>query len=229
MRPCRAILFDIDDTIVDFKKSQTVSLSKCHNHFFKNWVDFEQFQTDYSRINLSLWKRVEENKISPSILGKERFKQIAEHYGMSDSLEVSEYYQEQLIQNSYWINGAPELLMALKEKNIKLGFVTNGFSYLQKSKYNKLKLSQYSDILVISEEIGFSKPHPHIFFHALNLTNTEIKHTLMVGDSLSSDGEGARGVGMPFCWYNPKQIEHKLDWEPNFIISDLMSLLDIIA
>jgi 2-haloacid dehalogenase len=229
MIPCHAVLFDIDDTLVDFQKSETASLSKCYERYFKNWVNFEQFHIDYSRINHSLWKLVEQNKISPAILRKERFKQVAEHYGMSDSLEISSYYQEQLIQNSCWVSGAPELLTELKGKNIKLGFVTNGFSYLQKSKYNKLKLAQYSDILVISEEIGFSKPHPHIFFHALNLTNTDVKHTLMVGDSLTSDGEGARSVGMPFCWYNPKQAQHNLDWEPNFIISNLMSLLDIMT
>jgi FMN phosphatase YigB (HAD superfamily) len=80
---------------------------------------------------------------------------------------------------------------------------------------------------VISEELGFSKPHPQIFLHALKLTNTEIANTLMVGDSLSSDGEGARRLGMPFCWYNPEQAQNNRNWQPDFMISDLSSLPDI--
>ena len=226
MTQCKAILFDIDDTLIDFKKSEALSLTQCYAKFFKKAVDFEQFCKDYSKINRSLWNLAEENKISPSIIGKERFKQVLEHYGMTPNGEIPEYYEQQLIQNSSWVHDAPQLLQVLKDKNIKIGFVTNGFSYLQKSKFKKLNLGQYSDILVISEEVGFSKPHPQIFLHALELTKTEASHTLMVGDSLSSDGEGARGVGLPFCWYNPKQTQHNLDWQPHFIIPSLMSLIE---
>ena len=227
MKTFHAIFFDIDDTLIDFKKSETLSLNQCHDYFFKNHVDLQQFYTDYSRMNHSLWKLAEENKISPAIIGAERFRQISDHYGLPINAEIPSYYEEQLIQNSTWIKGAPELLTAIKEHNIKIGFVTNGFSHIQKSKYKKLNLARYSDILVISEELGFSKPHPQIFLHALKLTNTEIANTLMVGDSLSSDGEGARRLGMPFCWYNPRQVQNTRDWQPDFMISDLLSLQGI--
>ena len=43
----------------------------------------------------------------------------------------------------------------------------------------------------------------------------------MVGDSLSSDGEGARSVGMPFCWYNPFNASASKGWNPNYILPDL--------
>ncbi len=82
MKTYHAILFDIDDTLVDFKKSEAISLNKCHDYFFKDNVDLQQFCSDYSRINHSLWRLAEENKISPAMIGNERFKLISEYYDL---------------------------------------------------------------------------------------------------------------------------------------------------
>lgn len=228
MAPYQTIFFDIDDTLIDFKKSEEISLIKCHDHFFKDIAGFELFCSDYKRINLALWKLAEENKIPPSAIARERFKQLLEFYKLPQNAEIAPFYGEQLIQNSTWIEGAQPLLADLKERGVKIAFLTNGLTNMQKEKYQKLNLGDYSEILVISDEFGYSKPHPHIFLHALDLSNAEVAQTLMVGDSLSSDGEGARNVGMPFCWYNPSGAQSHPDWQPDFTISKLSSLIDAI-
>ncbi len=76
-------------------------------------------------------------------------------------------------------------------------------------------------MLVISEEVGWAKPDPKIFHHTLDLLHIQASETLMIGDSLSSDGEGARRVGMPFAWYNPSKAPALKHWHPNHILHDL--------
>ncbi|MES2121569.1 MAG: YjjG family noncanonical pyrimidine nucleotidase [Chlamydiota bacterium] len=224
MKPYQTILFDIDDTLIDFKKSEAISLSKCHDAFYKKSVGFEDFLQDYNKINHALWRLAEENQICASVIGRERFRQVSELYGFTASEAISAFYEEELIENSDWVSGAPSLLDALQANGIRIGFITNGFSHMQKRKYRKLNLAQYSEVLVISEDIGYAKPHPHIFLHALRLSNAQPAHTLMVGDSLTSDGEGARGLAMPFCWYNPDKKPGHPEWQPDFEIADLASL-----
>jgi YjjG family noncanonical pyrimidine nucleotidase len=220
----RAVLFDIDDTLIDFKSSEKRSLQNCHEVFFKECADFGAFKKNYFEINQPLWRLAEQGKICPSQIGMERFKQLAERYAIAFDPETVKHYENGLLENSEWIEGATDLLENLKENNIKIGFVTNGFAALQRSKYRKLNLARYSDVLVISEEIGVSKPHPTIFLHTLDQLQVEASHTLMVGDSLASDGEGARGVNMPFCWYNPNQLHCTHEWQPDQTISHLLHL-----
>ncbi|MBS0604972.1 MAG: YjjG family noncanonical pyrimidine nucleotidase [Verrucomicrobia bacterium] len=220
MASYQTVLFDIDDTLIDFKRSETLSLASTYAHFFTQVATKEAFLRDYHRINQALWKQVEEGTISSSILGSLRFQQLAELYHIPFSSDVPKYYEGQLIVNSHWIDGAKELLDALKKHKIQLGFVSNGFAHIQHAKSKSLRLSDYSDVLIISEEVGWAKPDPKIFHHTLDRLNTTSNGTLMFGDSLTSDGEGARRMGMSFCWYNPSRASAK-DWLPDHILHDL--------
>ncbi len=224
----QTILFDIDDTLVDFKGSETASLKNCYRRFFSPLVAEDRFLNDYHRINRVLWQQVEENKISIAAVGSERFKQLADLYEFSFSSEIPQYYEQQLIENSQFIDGAEELLDALLAKQIKIGFLSNGFSHIQRGKYKNLKLSRYSDVLVISEEVGWSKPQPEIFDYILKRMQSTASTTLMVGDSLTSDGEGAYRANMPFCWYNPGKRLSSSPWEPTHVLYDLKDLLALL-
>lgn len=70
MQPYQTILFDIDDTLIDFKKSEAISLSKCYDHFYKKSVEFEDFLQDYNKINHALWQLAERNQICASVIGR---------------------------------------------------------------------------------------------------------------------------------------------------------------
>ena len=228
MKSYVAILFDIDDTLVDLEQSETISLTHCHELFFKDIVDLETFLKDYNSVNRPLWRLAEEGKIRPADVGAERFKQMAARYQIPMNHQLPGYYDQQLLQNSTWTKGAIELLDALKSKNVKMGFITNGFSQHKRRQHSPVNLTHYSDVFSVSEEVGVAKPHPQIFLHALNQMKTDPARTLMVGDSLTSDGAGARKLGLPFCWYNPKKIPHPEGWRPDMIISDLEGVLKVL-
>lgn len=228
MHSLSAVLFDLDDTLIDFRKSETISLQNCYDRYFHHLISWDAFQEHYTFINRALWDLAEAGEIPISGIGHRRFQELSEKYCIPFLPEISSFYEEELIMHSDWTEGAEELLEELQTKQVPIGFVTNGFSYLQQRKNQKLQLSRFSKILVISEECGVAKPHPKIFQHALDQLVAHPDQTLMVGDSLSSDGQGARNMSMPFCWYNPKQASHSLDWEPTFIIHALKDLLKVI-
>ena len=68
----------------------------------------------------------------------------------------------------------------------------------------RLELEPLFDAIVISGEVGVSKPDASIFELAFLALGRPAKPTaLMIGDSLSSDVAGANNFGIAACWYNP--------------------------
>jgi len=56
--------------------------------------------------------------------------------------------------------------------------------------------------IVTSEDVRSYKPRPEIFLRALELINVRPGEVLHIGDSLSSDIAGAKGLGISTCWLN---------------------------
>ncbi len=217
-------LFDLDDTLIDFKKSMAISLKNCHQQFFSSKA-FSDFQKYYTKINTELWQLVEKGAICPSELGQKRFESLAKTLQVKFDREIQFYYEEQLIENSHWIDHAEDLLNLLVKRKVKIGFVTNGFSGLQRSKFKKLGLDRYSEVLIISEEVGYSKPHRKIFDHTLEAIGALPSKTLMLGDSLTSDGKGAQNADLSFCWYNPNQKKSAHHFNPHHIVANWHSVI----
>jgi len=229
MKPYDAVLFDLDDTLIDFKRSEAISLRKVYAHYFHHLVSWDAFHVHYVNINRALWNLAEEGQIRTSTIGELRFQQLADLYQIPYLIEVVQFYEEQLILNSQWIEGAEDLLITLQTRKIPMAFITNGFTHLQRDKQKKLGLSRFSQVMVVSDECGVAKPHPKIFLAALELIKAEPTRTLMLGDSLTSDGQGAKNLKMPFCWYNPHRLPNPTDWQPDHVIHFLKDAIGHIA
>ena len=83
-----------------------------------------------------------------------------------------------------------------------LGLITNGASCLQREKLATAGLDEYFDVVVVSAEFGVAKPDPSIFQHALTLLGSTPEHTVMIGDSLTRDVDGAMAAGLRGVWVN---------------------------
>jgi len=60
----------------------------------------------------------------------------------------------------------------------------------------KLGLTQYLKVAALSEQVGFSKPDPRIFLHALETAKCKPEKAMMVGDRLDNDIAPAKHLGM---------------------------------
>jgi len=112
----------------------------------------------------------------------------------------------------------PAVLEDLKGK-YKLGLLTNGAPRLQWEKINGSEVGSYFDVIVISGDIGVGKPDPKIFDITLHKLGAQANETIMVGNSLSSDIIGAKGVGIKAVWLNryghTRDDKVVPDWEIN--------------
>ncbi len=98
--------------------------------------------------------------------------------------------------NRYSIYGdVHDFLSQAKSKNISVSLVSNHDWNLSQIT-NELGLSPYLDAVITSARVGVRKPHQEIFLHALRALAATAESTLMVGDSLSDDVEGAATLGI---------------------------------
>lgn len=195
------LLFDLDDTLLDFNASENKSLELIHTNFFSS-TNLNHFKETYKGINKNLWNLVNEEKATPTDVKRERFNQLADKLQLSFDIEnISYHYENMLGEYICWFAGAKELLLSLKEQ-YKIGIVTNGLTHVQEKKYHVCGFHELCECFLISEKIGVSKPNPLIFEQALKTLNANPHESLMIGDSLQSDFRGALNAGIDFCWIN---------------------------
>ena len=100
---------------------------------------------------------------------------------------------------------ALDTLRWLQERGFKLGAVTDrafgGPRFM--AELEEYGLGGFFGVVTISSEVGYLKPHPKIFQHALDALGVKAEETVMVGDSLRSDVAGAKGLGMVAVWKRP--------------------------
>jgi putative hydrolase of the HAD superfamily len=83
-----------------------------------------------------------------------------------------------------------------------MALVTNGAACLQREKLSASGLSGYFDAVVVSADLGVAKPDSVVFEHVLSELGAEREHTVMVGDSISKDVDGALAAGLGAVWVN---------------------------
>ena len=85
----------------------------------------------------------------------------------------------------------------------------------------------YFKKVVLSDDIGVLKPWPEIFHFAMSATGSELRDSLMIGDSWDNDIAGAEGVGMHQVYYNVAG-RTSFPFTPTFHITDLRELMQIL-
>jgi putative hydrolase of the HAD superfamily len=95
--------------------------------------------------------------------------------------------------------GALEVLRALHARGLGLGLVCNTGrtpGNMLRVVLDRLGLAPYLGVLSFSDDVGLRKPHPGIFQRTLSALGIAPEHAAHVGDDVSTDVAGARGVGM---------------------------------
>ena len=221
------VLFDADGTLLDFPRSEDEAIRETMKAFDISPND-EKVAT-YSKINDNLWKMLERKEIEKSVLLYHRFELFCEHYGyVADAREMAKTYMNNLSQKAYMLDGAKELLSALKGK-VKMYIVTNGVEFIQKSRYSLSGLCDFFDGIFISGEIGFEKPDARYFERIEDIIGKlSPEDTIVVGDSLTSDIKGANNFGLDSCWYSPNAKPLSSVATPTYIVHTFDEVFSVI-
>ena len=222
------IIFDADQTLFDFKKSERKAFENTVIDFGIEYDEGYHFKI-YKEINTAIWKELENGLITQKKLKTERFKRLSKKLDIQfDEFEFAKLFMKYLSKASFLYDGSIDLIKDLT-KDFRLTILTNGLSAVQDTRIKKSIIAEYFEDIVVSEEVGVSKPNPEIFRHALNNINyTDKNKVLIVGDSLTSDIQGGINFGIDTCWFNPTMNLNKVGIEPTYIISDLIELKEIL-
>jgi putative hydrolase of the HAD superfamily len=121
---------------------------------------------------------------------------------------------------------AREVLTYLSSK-YHLYILSNGFRELQSHKMRSAGIDVFFKKVILSDDIGILKPWPEIFHFALSATQSELKESLMIGDSWDNDIVGANRVGMHQVFYNVSG-RSDLSFQPTYLINSLQDLLGFL-
>ncbi|MGY0373345.1 YjjG family noncanonical pyrimidine nucleotidase [Clostridium sp. JNZ J1-5] len=223
------IIFDADETLFDFKKSERDAFRNAMLEFDIEYDENYHLKI-YQGINTAIWKKFEEGLITQEKLKVERFRRLSDSLNAGfDEVEFAKAYMKHLANSSFLYDDSIDLVESL-HKDYRLTIVTNGLKDVQDNRIRKSIIAKYFEDVVVSEEVKVSKPDPKIFEHALtNIKHTDKSKVLIVGDSLTSDIQGGINSGIDTCWFNPNKIVNKTKIKPTYEISNLMELMDVLG
>lgn len=224
----QVIIFDADDTLFDFQKSEKHALMNTMLEFKIDYDENNHLKI-YKEINTAIWKDFESGVITQKELKTERFKRFSRELNSNfDENEFSKAYAKHLASASFLYNETTTLIEELY-KSFRLAIITNGLTDVQNGRIRKSVISNYFEDIVISEEVKVAKPNPKIFELALNnMKHSDKSKVLMVGDSLTSDIKGGINFGIDTCWLNTSKCKNTTSIIPTYEISNIIELKAIL-
>ena len=218
-----AVMLDVDDTLLDFKKAERAALSRALTQLGLPADD--KILAEYSEINISQWELLEEGKLGRRQVLEGRFDILFRRHGIDFSgAEANAMYEDLLSIGHYFMPGAPELLEALKGK-YDLYIASNGVAKVQAGRLSSAGIAPYFKGIFISETMGADKPSREYFDLCFaKMEHFDPERTIIVGDSLTSDIRGGINAGIKTCWINHRRRLARDDIKPDWVIYSLDEL-----
>ena len=222
------ILFDADNTLLDFDAAERKALAETLAQY--NIEPSNETVEKYRTINEGLWRQLEKGQIRREKLMNERFTRFLKEIGVSGSgAEMNRYYLNQLSTHPDLMPGnVLDVLHELAEV-ATMAIVTNGFDKVQSRRVKESGIAAFMEEVFVSERSDSEKPNRKIFDTALRTLGVENReHVLVVGDSLSSDIQGGINAGLDTCWLNRDHAENPGPIRPTYEIDAFEQLYPIV-
>ena len=224
----KAILFDIDDTLLDFRKSSELSLKEACADFKIPYS--EDILITFFETTFELWSRIESGTLSRPELYKVRWNNVFSKLGISfDGILFEKAFRSHLYEKAIPVSGATEILKSLYGRYI-LCVASNAPFEQQINRLNSSGMLEYISHVFISEKIGYEKPSPLFFdFCIKELSPLSKNEVLIVGDSLNADILGGSSYGIKTCWLD-RGFSHNSssDVKPDFTVTSLSEVENIL-
>lgn len=207
----RAVLFDLDDTLIDWSKfnEDWATLERrylrgvCdyfaeHGHTLN---DFDAYCTEYRSRIVAAWVDARVTLRAPHI-GRTMLETAVAFGVPAQAIDIDgclQAYQWGIVPGTHVFPDVPKTLAMLAAQGIAFGIVTNApqpmiLRDIELASHGLLEF--FPTCRISAADIGFLKPHPAIFQHALDCLEVDPDEAVFVGDDFEADIVGAKRVGM---------------------------------
>jgi FMN phosphatase YigB (HAD superfamily) len=208
----KAILFDLDDTLLDWSgfKLDWATFEVDYLRRVFDYIcseiqplecDLDAFMAEFRNRTREGWRVGRSNLVAPH-LGNILVETAVLLGAPADRLDAKrclEVYGWGAVPGTAPFPDTVEMLTLFRAKGIKLGIVTNAYQPMwlrdEEIKGHGL-LDFFPDCRISAADVGYLKPHPAIFEASLKQMGTTAAETIFVGDNPIADIAGAQGAGL---------------------------------
>jgi len=223
----KAISFDGDMTLWDFHKVMRSALGHALEELQRREPEAAAALTIERMIDIrqAVAAELKGRVTNLEEIRFQAFRRTLESIGAADDCLASELNALYLRRRFEDIELYPDVLPLLTRlrPRYRLGLISNGNSYPE-----RCGLRDIFSFVVFSQDIGAEKPDPAPFHAACRQAGCRPDELLHIGDSLETDIAGARGVGAISVWLNREEQPITGCVEPDFTITMLAELVDIL-
>jgi len=231
------LFFDLDHTLWDFESNARTTLLQLHEELNLKQLgidNFDRFYRQYLEHNEKLWDRYRKGFIKQEELRIKRMRLALLDFGVVNepiAAAMNIRFLELLPTRTILFPHTRELLDYLLKKGYRLHLITNGFEKTQHSKLHYSGLASYFSAIITSEGSGSLKPKLEIFSYALQQAGTTPEHSIMIGDTLEVDIEGAKNAGIDQIHVNHLNLERIALSDgsyPTYTVFSLQEIMQIL-
>jgi putative hydrolase of the HAD superfamily len=203
----RAIFFDMDGTILDWRSGMEESwLASCEAHADGGLFVPTALHDAIAKRRTWFWddqQRALAGRMDLDGASREIVRRAFEDLGLArDDLahRIADDYRRRRLEIMAPYPGAIDVLATLRARGVAMALITNGNAVSQRHSVERFGLAQYFDCVIIEGEFGVGKPDERVFRHALASCDVEPAETWMVGDSLEADIVKPLELGLHTVW-----------------------------
>ena len=230
------LFVDFDDTLYDTHGNAVIALKETFEYFHldRYFKDAQLFYDTYWAANIDLWTRYSKGEITRDYLIVERFRRplsVGSGLDVTEQLclQMSDVFLDFCACKPGVVEGAHELMDYLKQKGYRMHMTSNGFHEVQYKKLAACGLTDYFDTIILSEDAGVNKPSPLYFDYAFKVSGADKATTLMIGDNMQTDIQGALNAGIDALLFNRWSVNvDEADKRPTFVVDRLLQIKELL-
>lgn len=233
----RAILFDLDDTILAAGQRPQVLLAVAQEFAAELAPSAPSDVANSLEAALeTFWSDPARHKTARFGIPEARRKVISETFAASGAEDLTRSLAERFETRftayrdeiTDFFPGARETIETLKDRGVRLALVTNGGSITQRAKIERFSLKPLFDHIQIEGEHDFGKPDERAYLHAMAALGVQAHETWMVGDNLEWEVAAPQRLGIFAVWHDGfgRGLPLGTNVRPDRIIRALSELLE---
>lgn len=222
------LFFDLDHTLWDFNSNARLTLEELYQGMelrSLGILDFELFYTTYLSHNDKLWEKYRNGTIKVDELRWKRMWYTLIDFKIGDeklARDMGFRFLQLLPTRTLLFPHTIDCLDYLTNKGYSLHMITNGFEETQHSKLKHSGIASYFIEVITSEGSNSIKPNKEIFEYAFMKTKAHPHESIMIGDNIEVDIQGAMNAGIDQVFVNHTCIDCPI--RPTYMVHSLKEL-----